>query len=69
MRYFFNQQCIAMYVGTYGLHYNVLMMPVLQDVGGLTKELYIIVISRRKTSFHAQFSGSMFKRLPVWLPL
>ena len=46
--YFFNQPLHC----RYGLHYNVLlemMMPVLQHIGGLT------ILSRRKTSFHAQF--------------
>ena len=32
-----------------------IIMSLLQDVEGLTKELYFIILSRRKTSFHAQF--------------
>ena len=32
-----------------------MMMSVLQEIKGLTKELYFIILSRRKSSFHAKF--------------
>ena len=52
--YFFNQILLRNILCRYGLHYNdILMMSVLQEVKGLTKE--IIILSRRKTSFMRHF--------------
>ena len=53
---FFNQ-LLHCNVCRHGLHYSVLlemMMSVLQEIEGLTKELYFIILCRRKTSFHAK---------------
>ena len=47
----------------YGPHYNVYleMMSVSQEVKGFMKELYFMILSRRKTSFHAKlFNVHMF---------
>ena len=49
-------------------HYNVLleiMMSVLQEIKGLTKELYVFILSRRKSSFHAKFQVHCSHGLPV----
>ena len=53
----------------YGLHYNVLlemMMSVSQEVKGLTKKLYSIILPvYRKTSFHAKFQAQSLHGFPV----
>ena len=49
--YFFNQLLLCN-VCRYGLQ---MMMSVLQEIEGLTKELYFIILSGRKASFHAKF--------------
>ena len=41
------------------------MMSVLQEMKGLTKELYVIILSRRKSSFHAKFQVHCSHGLPV----
>ena len=53
-----------MYVCSYDLHYNVLlemMMSVLQEIKGLTKELYFIILSRRKSmqNFRSQYRSTV----------
>ena len=42
------------------------MMSVLQEIKGLTKELYFIILSRRKSSFHAKFQVHFLHALPVF---
>ena len=39
----------------------------MSEVERLTKELHFIVVSRRKTSFHAKFQVQCLHGLPVWL--
>ena len=64
---FITSSCIVMYV--YTLHCSIIkcemMMSVLQEIKGLTKELYIIILSRRKSSFHAKFQVHCSHGLPV----
>ena len=64
--YFFKQlHCIY----KYGLHYNEMMMSVLQEVKGLTKKIILHYnynyTSSRKTSFHAKCQAQCLHGLPV----
>ena len=43
-----------------------MMMSVLQEIKGLTKELYFVILSRRKSSFHAKFQVHFLHALPVF---
>ena len=45
--------CIVMHVGMACIILEM-MMSILQEMEGLTKELYFIILCRRKTSFHAK---------------
>ena len=58
--YFFNQllHCI-------GMTALEMMMSVLQEVKGLTKKLYFVITSSRKTSYHANFQAQCLHGLPV----
>ena len=56
--FFITSSCIVMYVHACIIHYNEMMMSVLQEIKGLTKELYFIILSRRKSSFHANFRST-----------
>ena len=50
------------------LHCSILleiMMSVLQEIKGLTKELYVFIHSRRKSSFHAKIEVHCSHGLPV----
>ena len=56
--FFITSSCIVMYVHACIIHSSVLlemMMSVLQEIKGLAKELYFIILFRRKSSFHATF--------------
>ena len=37
-----------------------MMMSVLQEVEGLTKELYFVILSRRKTSLHENLRFNVY---------
>ena len=64
--YFFNHLLHSMAsilhsMAKYGQHYEKMMMSVLQEVKGLTKNY----TSSRKTSFHTKFRAQCLHGLPV----
>ena len=56
---FMTSSCIVIHVD------NEMMMSVLQEIRGLTKELYFNILSRRKSSFHAKLQVNCSQGLPV----
>ena len=50
------------------LFYMVMGCIIIQEVKGLTKKLYFVSLSRRKTTFYAKFRVHCLHYLPVFVP-